>query len=211
MQADLGAIGMCIIYTSLTIPAASNYPVGTTAYTTDQGPVYSNGTSWLPSSAIIANNTLTQAQLTSAYPPSNYVGWTAVTTDKGPVFSNGVTWVAGGSATPGSPVFSSSVTASPGASVNNYAPAGYVAGTTNRMLLLANSGDTTLTGLLAATDGWTVYIRNTSTTDNLQFSHLSASSSAANQFSCSQGVGATVAPLSGTLLVYVVNQWTFAS
>jgi len=138
-------------------------------------------------------------------------------TDTGNLFIyNGSAWnaynIGGGGGGGGSaPVFKSSVTdAAPGASDNNYSPTGYVGGTTNRLLVTAASGGTTLTGLVAATDGWNVYIRNMSTTDNITLAHLSASSTAANRFSCPQGVNAIIAPLTGTLLVYVTNVWMFA-
>lgn len=123
---------------------------------------------------------------------------------------NGTTWnsyPAGGTGGGGAPTFASSVTATLAASQNNYSPTGYVGGTTNRMLLAAASGGSTITGLVAATDGWTLYMVNTSTTDSITLTHLSASSSAGNKFSCPQGVSAILAPLASTLLTYVVNQW----
>lgn len=128
---------------------------------------------------------------------------------------NGVSWAVfsssgGGGGGGTAPVFTNSVTATLAASQNDYSPTGYVAGTTNRMLLAAASGGSTITGLGAATDGWTVYVRNTSATDNITFAHLSGSSTAANQFSCPQGVSAILAPLTGLLLTYVSNVWTFA-
>ena len=114
------------------------------------------------------------------------------------------------SATGLAPSFASSITATLAASQNNYSPTGYVGGTTNRMLLAAASGGSTITGLVAGTDGWAVYVRNTSTTDNITFAHLSGSSTATNQFSCPQGVSAILAPLTGLILTYVTNVWTFA-
>lgn len=135
-------------------------------------------------------------------------------TDTGNIFIyNGISWAAypasGGSGGGSAPSFRSSVTdASPGASANNYSPTGYSGGVTNRLLI--NAAPTTLTGLVAATDGWTLYCRNISTTNALTFAHLSGSSSAANQFSCPQGVAATLAPLTGAFLIYVVNVWCFA-
>ena len=53
---------------------------------------------------------------------------------------------------------------------------GYVAGTTNRLLLTPNTGGWTITGLLAAPDGWQILIWNPSSTDSLIFAHLSGSS-----------------------------------
>ena len=118
--------------------------------------------------------------------------------------------ISGGSGGSGAPVFSNSVTASPGTTVNNYSPTGYVGGTTNLLLFAAASGGTTITGLAAATNGWTVYLRNTSTTDSITLANLSGSSSAANQFSLPQGVSSIIAPTTGLFLVYVTNQWTIA-
>ena len=108
--------------------------------------------------------------------------------------------------------FNASVTdATPGTSTNNYAPAGYSAGVTNRLLVAAASGGTTITGLLAAPDGWTLLIRNTSTTDTITFPHLSGSSLAANQFSNSQALGVILPPNTSALLTYISNVWTFSS
>jgi hypothetical protein len=107
------------------------------------------------------------------------------------------------------PVFTVSVTASPTTSVNNYSPSGYAGGTTNRLLLAAASGGSTITGLAAATDGWTVLIRNTSTTDILIFPHLSGSSTSTNQFSNMNAGTMNIAPLGAALLVYIVNVWVF--
>ena len=125
----------------------------------------------------------------------------------GGVFGGG-----GGGGGSSAPAFKNSVTdAAPGTNVNNYAPAGYVAGTTNRILVTAAVGGTTFTGLLAATNGWTVYIKNQSTTDNLSFLHLSGASLAANQFSCPQGVPVVLPPLTGGLFTYTVDHWDVAS
>jgi hypothetical protein len=115
----------------------------------------------------------------------------------------------------GTPTYGSSVTdATPGTSANNYAPTGFSA-TTNRLLITAASGDTTFTGLVSTgfVDGQTVVIRNVSATDNLNFSHLSGSSSAANQFSCSQGLTQIIPPLSCAIIMYLtgISNWVFLS
>jgi hypothetical protein len=153
--------------------------------------------------------TMTAAQLAASVPASSVLLFAiAYTSDSGPVYSNGTSWVALSTSSSGSaPTFGASVTATLAASQNNYSPAGYVGGTTNRLLLAAASGGSTITGLAAATDGWALYMVNTSTTDSINLSHLSSSSSAANQFSCPQAVTDILAPLSSTLLTYVVNQW----
>lgn len=132
----------------------------------------------------------------------------AYCSDTGLMISNGVSWSQIGSG--GAVAFTSTVTATLAASQNNYAPTGYTAGTTNRLLLAAASGGSTITGLLAATDGWALLIRNTSTTDNITFPHLSGSSTATNQFSCQNGSSATLEPLASTLAVYVSNVWVLA-
>jgi hypothetical protein len=112
-----------------------------------------------------------------------------------------------------SPRYAVSVSDAPGASANDYAPSGFAAATTTRMLITANSGGTTLTGLNATgvTDGESIYLRNSSTTDFLTLAHASGSSSAGNKFSCPGASDFAIAPLAAVLLVYVVNQWTFAS
>lgn len=111
----------------------------------------------------------------------------------------------------GTPSFSSSVSASPAASVNNYAPAGW-GPTVTRLMLAAAAGGSTVTGLDATgvVDGTTRIVVNTSTTDSLTFPHLSGSSLAANRFSNAGAVAAQIAPLGAALLTYVVNQWVFA-
>jgi Protein of unknown function (DUF2793) len=108
------------------------------------------------------------------------------------------------------PKFSVSVTASPGTTQNDYAPAGWAAATTTRLLLLAASGDTTITGLdhTGVGDGTEVLIRNTSTTDNLIFAHLSGASAAGNKFFCPGGVGPfVIVPGDFARAIYIVNQW----
>jgi hypothetical protein len=163
-QGDIMPAG-ATVYTSTTLPAATNYPIGTLAYTSDLG-------------VLVVN--------------SSYV-WSVV----------------GGAAT-SEPSFAFSISATLAASQNNYAPTGYVAGTTNRLLLAAASGGSTITGLAASSDGCAIYVRNTSATNTITFSHLSGSSTSTNQFSCPQAQSALLAPLSGVLLVYVSNIWTFA-
>lgn len=107
--------------------------------------------------------------------------------------------------------FSNSITpAQMVATVDDYAPTGYVAGTTNRMLLTPASGGTTLNGLLAAPDGWAVLLVNTSGADSILVGHL-ASDTAVNEFNCSEGQSQLIGPLSSALVVYIANKWWFAS
>jgi hypothetical protein len=108
------------------------------------------------------------------------------------------------------PRFSVSVSDAPGASVDDYAPTGFHAATTTRMLITANAGNTTITGIDATgvTDGAAIYVRNMSTADLLKIAHLDGGSLLANRVSC-PGVGEyDVPPLAGFLLVRVGSVWT---
>jgi hypothetical protein len=93
--------------------------------------------------------------------------------------------------------------------VNNYSPTGYTAGTTSRLILTPASGGSTITGLVAAPDGWPVTIYNPSTTDSITFPNLSASSTSTNQFATPQAVPATLPPQTAVIIEYCVNQWIF--
>lgn len=110
---------------------------------------------------------------------------------------------------PGGVATLSSVSASVAASVNNYSPVGYVAGTTNRLLLTPNTGGSTITGLLAAPDGWQILIWNPSSTDSLIFAHLSGSSTSTNQFACPGASPAYLGPYSAVTIAYISNVWVF--
>ena len=98
-------------------------------------------------------------------------------------------------------------------SVNNYSPAGYVGGTTNRLLITPTSGGSTCTGLSASgvPDGWEVVLYNVSATIQITFPNASGSSSAANQFLC-PGAGAVVLDVqTGVIIQYVaaLTAWIF--
>ena len=116
-----------------------------------------------------------------------------------------------GSAVAGTPLLATSVSATLSTSHNNYAPTGYVAGTTNRLRLTAAAGGSSLTGLGAAGDGFSLLVCNESSTDIITFAHLSSSSLAANRFACANAVDADLMPLACAMLVYVNNQWRFGS
>lgn len=74
------------VYLFSNLPAANGY-AGYYAYTTDQGPVFSDGTQW---SAI---NILANTYLFINLPPADfYPNKIAITSDLGPVYSNGVAW-----------------------------------------------------------------------------------------------------------------------
>lgn len=110
---------------------------------------------------------------------------------------------------PGAGVSSVSATPSAG-TINDYAPVGYVGGTTNRLILTPGVGGTTINGIVAATDGWTVLVQNASTTELLTFAHLAVGSSSANRFSNANGESVTLPPLGAARMTYVTNQWQFA-
>jgi hypothetical protein len=98
----------------------------------------------------------------------------------------------------------SSVSATLAASQNDYAPAGYVAAQTNRLVL--TSVTSTITGLLAATDGFSVQIVNAGG-GVITFKNASSSSAAANRFNCPNSADATL-PNNGVLTAtYVTNAW----
>jgi len=122
--------------------------------------------------------------------------------------SSGITGPTG----PAGPTLSS-VTATVPSSANNYLPAGYAGGTTNRLILTPASPFSTITGLTATavSDNYKLYIYNASATNYISFSHLSGSSATANQFSCPQGQPATLAALTGVWLTYITGiGWTFS-
>lgn len=124
--------------------------------------------------------------------------------------TNGLVAIVGSSGGSSAPQFSVSVSAAPGASVNDYAPTGWDASTTTRLLVTANAGDTTVTGFDATgvADGACVYVRNQSATDLLKITHLDAGSLLANRVSCPGVDTYVVPPLSGFLLVRVGSVWT---
>lgn len=152
------------------------------------------------------NATSTNLPLATSVP----IGTMVYTTDLNWMYSNGVTWIKFSDVVSGSsPVFSNSVSAVPAASQNNYAPSGYVAGTTN-LLLLTPAANATITGLLAAPMGWTLYMNNASATYTITLSNLSGSSLSANQFSCPTGTALALPPQTGAILIYTGSQWSFA-
>ena len=83
-------------------------------------------------------------------------------------------------------------------------------GTTNRLVLTAAAGGSTITGLSGATDGFSILINNPSTTDTITFTHLDAASASANQFSNMNAATVQIPPLGAASAVYIVNKWQFA-
>ena len=153
---------------------------------------------------------MTYAQLVANGSSTLKAGDLATTTDFGECYWTGSAWVSftsGGAA----PVFNNGITATVAASVNNYAPTGYVAGFTNLLRLTAASGGSTITGLVAPAGAWTVLIENPSSTDILSFPHLSASSLAANRFS-NQNAGTWSIPALGSAYINNIpgTGWVFA-
>lgn len=124
--------------------------------------------------------------------------------------TNGLVAIVGSSGGSSAPQFSVSVSDAPGATANDYAPTGWDAGTTTRLLVTANAGDTTITGFDATgvVDGACVYVRNVSTTDLLKVTHLDAGSLAANRVSCPGAGEYDIPPLSGFFLIRVGSVWT---
>jgi len=110
----------------------------------------------------------------------------------------------------GGQMFGVSVSATMSSSQDNYSPAGYIAGITNRLLLTPAGGGSTIAGLVAATDGWSILVVNMSTTNNITFTNQNSGTSI-NQFLCTNGVSAILQPTSATILTYVGNQWMFGS
>ena len=109
---------------------------------------------------------------------------------------------------PAGALVSVSLSATLGATQNNLAVSGFTINTT-RLLLTAASGGSTVTGIAGGFDGMKVTVINPSTTDSIYFSHLSGSSSAANQFSNVNASLVVLPPLGAARMEYVINQWKF--
>ena len=105
--------------------------------------------------------------------------------------------------------FAVSVSDSPGASVNDYAPTGWNAALTRRLLITANAGNTTITGIdsTGVQDGARILLRNPSATDNLILPQANTGSLAANRFDCPGGSDFWVPPKSKATLDRMVNVW----
>lgn len=127
----------------------------------------------------------------------------------GPQGATGPAGVAG----PTGPVFSfgSSVSDTPSGTVNDYAPPGYVAGTTNKLVLLPGA-PLTLDGIAAPTsDGFLLYLFNLSPSNSITFANQNGGSLPANQFLCPSASPWVLTPYTGTILIYElsVGIWTF--
>lgn len=184
-----------------TKPTSGLVNVNDLFFETDTGNTFIyNGASWAsyPSGSSGGAGTVTSVSVVTA----NGVSGTVATPTTTPAITLTVSSI---------PVVS--VSASPATGpLDNYAPTGYVGGTTNRLILTAASGGSTIDGILATgvTDGFQLLIQNASTTDVLIFPNLAAGSSAANQFS-NQGSASVQIPANGAARVnYIVNKWVFA-
>ena len=107
------------------------------------------------------------------------------------------------------PVFGFSVSDSPSASVNDYAPTGYVGGTTTRLLVTAASGGTTITGLSSTgvPDGFTELLCDQSTTDVLELPSLSSSSAVGNRWLTANAGVVVIAAGACVPVTLVVSSW----
>jgi hypothetical protein len=107
------------------------------------------------------------------------------------------------------PLFSLSVSDTPASSVNNYSPTGYIGGTTTRLLVVAASGGTTITGLSAigVPDGFTELLCDQSTTDTLALPHQSSSSTSTNRWLNANAGIVVIAAGACVPVTYVVNSW----
>ena len=93
-----------------------------------------------------------------------------------------------------------------GAINNNYTPAGYTTGTTNRLLLTALSTGSTITGLASpGIDGFMTSVVNAGSTGTIYFSHISTLSSTSNQFVCANSGTTSLSPYAGARLQWVNN------
>jgi hypothetical protein len=87
----------------------------------------------------------------------------------------------------------------------------YRSGTTNRLVLTAASGNSTINSLDASgvSDGFTILLLNASTTDDLIFTHLGGGI-ATNQFSNVSAGSVALLPLGAARCTYVISNWRFA-
>jgi len=107
--------------------------------------------------------------------------------------------------------FSSQVIATLASGVSdNYAPAGYVPGTTNCLILTPTDATSALAGLVATgiANGYPLLIRNASDTVAMTFFYEAGSSAPANQFSCPNNGSVSLDPSSNVMVVYLGGQWT---
>jgi len=107
-------------------------------------------------------------------------------------------------------IFNQQVTATlPSGDSDNYAPTGYVPGTTNCLILTPTDGTSALDGLVATgvPNGFPMLIWNASSTISMTFNDEN-SSTPANQFVCPGAAPATLLPFAKVLVTYLGGQWT---
>ena len=97
----------------------------------------------------------------------------------------------------------------PSGVTDNYAPAGYVPGTTNVLILTPTDATSILSGLVASgvVNGFSLFIWNASATLSLRFNNK-ASGTPANTFACPGAGVVTLLPFDKVLLLYIGGQWT---
>jgi hypothetical protein len=88
---------------------------------------------------------------------------------------------------------------------------------TNRMVLTAASGGTTINGMQAPiaqngelNDGWTVLMQNASASDSITFTHLNSGSLPNNQFTNQNAGSVLIPPLGAARCTYIGTKWQFA-
>lgn len=101
-----------------------------------------------------------------------------------------------------------SVSAAPVGTLNNYAPAGWSAATTNQLRLTPGLA-AVLNGLDATgvSDNWTCILTNDDPANNLTLANEAAASTAANRITGWGGADIVVVPGQMILLAYVGNRW----
>jgi hypothetical protein len=106
-------------------------------------------------------------------------------------------------------IFNSQVTATvPSGTSDNYAPSGYVPGSTNCLILTPTDGTSALSGLDATgvPNGYTLVLWNSSSTIALTL-NSEASATVANQFVCPAGQNSYIATLDKVILIYLSGEW----
>jgi hypothetical protein len=87
----------------------------------------------------------------------------------------------------------------------------YRSGSTNRLVLTAAVGGSTINSLDASgcSDGFTILMLNQSSTDNIVFTHLGGGIST-NQFVNATGASVALVPFGAARCTYVLGNWRFA-
>ena len=161
-------------------------------------------TPYVPTSEVIVKVTPTPSITPSITPSHSITPTSGVTSTPTPT----VTPTPTPSATYVAPSFSTTLSATLASSQDNYSPVGYIAGSTDQLLLTPVSGGSTILGLLAAPDGFAIQLCNVSSVNTITFLNAGSSTST-NQFSTPRAQPVILQPLTCVVLVYVINQWKF--